>query len=291
MTRRLFLAILALAAPPWSRAQAPQPPPEEAPLTFETFHAGLAPYGTWEMVEPYGVVWRPGGVAPDWRPYLDGSWVWTDDGWFWASDEPWAWATYHYGRWVYDPANGWVWIPGYEWAPAWVAWRSGDDAVGWAPLYPGYGDWWAEDYPLQPGAWVFVPVGSLAGVPIPPACYPPHQAPHWLRRTRPAPPRAVPGHGAEAAPPRGGPPPALVERSTGRPILPVRVASVRTPDAARGGPRDGSVRVFRPPPAAAGPRPQAAARPAPRTPAAPPVASPPHGGSAQHGATSAPSRH
>ena len=217
MTRRLFLALLALAAPEWGRSQAPEPP-AEAPLGFETFHAGLAPYGSWDMVESYGVVWRPAGVAPDWRPYLDGWWVWTDDGWFWASEEPWAWATYHYGRWVYDPVDGWIWLPGYEWAPAWVAWQSSDDAVGWAPLYPGYTEWWTDDYPLQAGAWIFVPVTSFAGVPIATVCYPPHRAPDLLRRTRPAPPRSVLGRGVEAAPPRGGPPPAHVERSIGRPI-------------------------------------------------------------------------
>jgi hypothetical protein len=287
MTRRLFLGLLALAAPGWGRAQAPEPP-AEAPLGFETFHAGLAPYGSWDMIESYGVVWRPAGVAPDWRPYLDGWWVWTDEGWFWASEEPWAWATYHYGRWVYDPEDGWVWLPGYEWAPAWVAWRSGDDAVGWAPLYPGYTEWWTDDYPLQAGAWIFVPMTSFAAVPIATVCYPPHRAPDLLRRTRPAPPRSVPGRGVEAAPPRGGPPPAHVERSIGRPIPPVRLAPVRTPEAARGGPRDGRVRVFRPP-APTVPRPVPATRPAPRAPAAPPVASPPSG-TPQHGGTSAPPR-
>ncbi len=30
----------------------------------------------------------------------------------------------------------WIWVPGYEWAPAWVSWRSSDDYVGWAPLPP-----------------------------------------------------------------------------------------------------------------------------------------------------------
>ena len=53
------------------------------------------------------------------------------------SDEPWGWATYHYGRWVLlEEGPGWVWVPGYEWGPAWVAWRSSDDYIGWAPLPP-----------------------------------------------------------------------------------------------------------------------------------------------------------
>jgi hypothetical protein len=45
----------------------------------------------------------------------------------------------HYGRWVYADGIGWVWVPGTTWAPAWVAWASGDDWVGWAPLPPDMG--------------------------------------------------------------------------------------------------------------------------------------------------------
>jgi len=100
------------------------------------FYSSLGSQGEWIPVDGGNYVWRPGGVDSDWRPYTDGHWVWTDDGWYWASDEPWAWATYHYGRWYCDDTYGWVWMPGYEWAPAWVEWRYGDDCVGWAPLSP-----------------------------------------------------------------------------------------------------------------------------------------------------------
>ena len=31
------------------------------------------------------------------------------------------------GRWFFDDSYGWVWVPGSEWAPAWVAWRYGDN--------------------------------------------------------------------------------------------------------------------------------------------------------------------
>jgi hypothetical protein len=58
----------------------------------------------------------------------------TDGGWFWASDYSWGWAPFHYGRWHRHPTAGWVWFPAREWAPAWVVWRSGGDACGWAPL-------------------------------------------------------------------------------------------------------------------------------------------------------------
>src|SRR5690606_18244380 len=36
---------------------------------------------------------------------------------------------------------GWVWYPGYEWAPAWVSWRYGDDWVAWVPLAPDFHPW------------------------------------------------------------------------------------------------------------------------------------------------------
>jgi len=100
------------------------------------FYAPLTPSGAWIDVRPYGRCWRPSAVAPGWRPYCNGRWVWTDCGWYWASDEPWAWACYHYGCWVDDPLQAWVWVPGIEWAPAWVTWRAGDGYIGWAPLPP-----------------------------------------------------------------------------------------------------------------------------------------------------------
>ena len=78
--------------------------------------------------------WRSSN--PDWRPYADGYWAYTDVGWTWVSYEDFGWATYHYGRWTDLADYGWVWVPGYEWGPAWVSWRTGGDYVGWAPLPP-----------------------------------------------------------------------------------------------------------------------------------------------------------
>lgn len=102
------------------------------------FYRPLAPYGEWVNVAPYGWVWMPYDVSPDWRPYSNGRWVYTEYGWTWVSYEPWGWATYHYGRWYFDPWYGWVWVPGTQWAPAWVAWRWGGGWIGWAPLPPQY---------------------------------------------------------------------------------------------------------------------------------------------------------
>jgi hypothetical protein len=100
------------------------------------FYAQLDPYGSWLEVPPFGLCWVPDDVPWGWRPYSYGYWAYTDFGWTWMSDEPWGWATYHYGRWLDDPGYGWVWVPGNEWAPAWVAWRTSDEWVGWAALPP-----------------------------------------------------------------------------------------------------------------------------------------------------------
>ncbi|HMK39727.1 MAG TPA: DUF6600 domain-containing protein, partial [Bacteroidota bacterium] len=126
------------------------------------FYSSLGSQGEWISMDGGTYAWRPLGVDPAWRPYTDGYWVWTDDGWYWASDEPWAWATYHYGRWYNDDYYGWVWVPGYEWAPAWVEWRYGENCVGWAPLSPyavfsaswgvHYRRYWATPYSY----WSFV---------------------------------------------------------------------------------------------------------------------------------------
>ena len=116
------------------------PVPSEGEVEVESvqdFDEPLQPYGEWIVVANYGRCWRPRHVEADWRPYCDGHWVDTDQGWYWESDEPWGWATYHYGRWDFQAGFGWYWIPRTRWAPAWVEWRSGGGYVGWAPLPPG----------------------------------------------------------------------------------------------------------------------------------------------------------
>jgi hypothetical protein len=109
------------------------------------FYDALAPYGSWVTLARYGDVWLP-DVPPWWRPYSDGRWAYTDDGWAWVDNEPWGWAVFHYGRWAFDGDYGWVWVPGDVWAPAWVAWRFGDGYIGWAPLPPEIG--WQTDFGL-----------------------------------------------------------------------------------------------------------------------------------------------
>ena len=126
----LLVAAL-LVALPTRRASA-----QEA--SFDLFYNSLADDGDWYNTPDLGYVWHPTVASGNdkWRPYTDGYWAQTDDGWAWVSYEPFGWATYHYGRWTRLQSIGWAWVPGYQWGPGWVSWRTSDEYVGWAPLPP-----------------------------------------------------------------------------------------------------------------------------------------------------------
>ena len=119
----LFVAVCLVSAPR-----------VKAEVSLELFYDSLADDGDWFEADDYGYCWQPHDVSANWSPYTDGYWTYTDAGWTWVSYESHGWATYHYGRWTKLQERGWVWVPGYEWAPAWVSWRSNNDYVGWAPL-------------------------------------------------------------------------------------------------------------------------------------------------------------
>jgi hypothetical protein len=132
--KRTFLALtmlaLVLPALPQARGQ---------DVSVDFFYNNLSG-GNWIEAGDYGYGWQPDVAVndPNWRPYADGYWAYTDDGWTWVSYEDFGWATYHYGRWARLADQGWVWFPGsdLDWGPAWVSWRTGGDYVGWAPLPP-----------------------------------------------------------------------------------------------------------------------------------------------------------
>ncbi len=133
------------------------------------FYDDLAPYGEWTDLAPYGYVWVPReAFSFGWRPYTWGRWIWTDMGWMFTSPDPWGWAAYHYGRWGFDPRFGWFWVPGTVWAPAWVAWRWGGNAIGWAPLPPGFdfgpgGFYDFNELDIPDDDWVFIDVDRFSG--------------------------------------------------------------------------------------------------------------------------------
>ncbi|HEX4697623.1 MAG TPA: DUF6600 domain-containing protein [Candidatus Udaeobacter sp.] len=132
--KKIFFALsmltFAVSALPQARA---------ADTSIDFFYNNLSG-GNWIDVEGYGYGWQPDVATsdPNWRPYSDGYWAYTDYGWTWISYEDFGWATYHYGRWANLADYGWVWIPGedLDWGPAWVSWRTGGDNIGWAPLPP-----------------------------------------------------------------------------------------------------------------------------------------------------------
>jgi hypothetical protein len=133
MKKILFaLSMLALVA-----SALPQARGDDVSVDF--FYNNLSG-GNWIDVEGYGYGWQPDVAVsdPNWRPYADGYWAYTDYGWTWISYEDFGWATYHYGRWARLADYGWTWLPGndLEWGPAWVSWRTGGDNIGWAPLPP-----------------------------------------------------------------------------------------------------------------------------------------------------------
>jgi hypothetical protein len=112
----------------------------EPPQEVAYFYDSLSPYGTWIYADDLGWSWQPNVAVlnRDWAPYCnDGNWLWTDDGWYWASDYSWGWAPFHYGRWQLTSHWGWLWCPDTVWAPSWVTWRVHDSYCGWAPLPPG----------------------------------------------------------------------------------------------------------------------------------------------------------
>jgi Family of unknown function (DUF6600) len=132
--KRIFFALMlsALWLPAWQ-------PVEADDVSVDFFYNNLSG-GNWIEVADYGYGWQPDVAVtdPNWRPYADGYWAYTDEGWTWVSYEDFGWATYHYGRWARLADTGWLWFPGsdLDWGPAWVSWRTGGDYVGWAPLPP-----------------------------------------------------------------------------------------------------------------------------------------------------------
>jgi hypothetical protein len=153
------------------------------PEAYQQFEEPLAQAGAWTDDASYGRIWIPSPmvVGENFTPYYTaGHWVLSEYGWTWVSDWGWGWAPFHYGRWVVVAGRGWAWVPGRVWGPAWVAWRSGDGYVGWAPLPPrgvriaAYGSGVSSP-------WRFTVAGNL-GAPRP-ICVPRNQVPAVFART------------------------------------------------------------------------------------------------------------
>jgi hypothetical protein len=234
-----------------SGASAYNPPVAgEFGISFGAFYSSLEPQGEWISLESGYYAWRPSHVAREWRPYMFGRWVWTADGWYWASDEPWGWAVYHYGRWFYDDYYGWVWVPGYDWAPAWVEWRYSGDVVGWAPLSPyaifsvGVGITYHHAWVTPGFYWRFVGTRYLCEERVYTHFYRQEQNRRYIGLTRSA--GAVRYENNRIV--THGPERSFVEQRTGRPIREANIIPVNARSrerVIRQGGRE-SIRVYRP---------------------------------------------
>jgi hypothetical protein len=112
------------------------PAADNADISY--FYDSMSHDGSWTNDKEYGWSWSPAVSVGDsnWRPYVDnGSWLYTDNGWYWNSGYNWGWAAFHYGRWSHRE-NNWYWHPDNVWGSSWVSWRHNDDYYGWAPLSP-----------------------------------------------------------------------------------------------------------------------------------------------------------
>jgi hypothetical protein len=79
--------------------------------------------GTWYSVPnadgSEGEAWQPAVAANDdsgdegdgFDPYGDGAFVWSSQGYLWASGYSWGWLPYRCGRWNWYVGLGWVWRP------------------------------------------------------------------------------------------------------------------------------------------------------------------------------------
>ena len=152
------------------------------------FYDELSPYGSWVDCS-YGQCWVPERVSPDWQPYTNGEWVYTEYGWTWMSSDPWGGNPYHYGTWTSLDRYGWCWIPGTVWAPAWVTWSYGNNYVGWAPLPPtvvfGASGYSGRAVVVSSTQYVFVPMNRFVGSNVTSVRIAAQQNPTIFRQTTP----------------------------------------------------------------------------------------------------------
>jgi len=163
---------------------------DQSDASMQDFQDNLSDDGQWTQVDqsqidPDGVtdgtnsgfddqininiVWIPNIQDPDWNPYSNGYWQFTDVGWTWVSNYSWGYYPYHYGRWWYSNEWGWVWSPGYTYAPAWVVWNDCGGYEGWYPMSPRLRydhdrdryDWTHQNF--NEHHWRIVPTGGYVG--------------------------------------------------------------------------------------------------------------------------------
>jgi len=264
------LSFLVVVATLLAAAPAPRPAPRSAPMPtrtprlpavsagtpaavptrltvpFDLFFHELRSYGAWVQTEDGKWAWRPTRVASDWRPFGQGTWAFTDVGWFWLSDEPWGWATSHYGRWALTkPKSGtsptspsirnpeWFWFPAPDWSPAQVEWRQGDTGIGWCPIQGSQSSDSAIGSPQSAieSGWTFLPWSNASRAALPrPGTLTAFRQPNTLEAlvissttAQTATPELLSQTHPISNPNQAGPDRSLVERKTSRRLSPCRI--------------------------------------------------------------------
>jgi hypothetical protein len=132
---------------------------------FDSTYA-LAGQGNWVTISG-SRYWVPNHYKPDWYPYQNGYWTWTDTGWTWVSYDPWGWYTDHYGVWRRHRSYGWIWHPYHDrvWRPHAVTWLYGDGYIGWYPYNDGYRQGYRHGYAdgFVDGYWEGYRAGQMYG--------------------------------------------------------------------------------------------------------------------------------
>jgi hypothetical protein len=197
-------------------------------VSVSFFHEQLSPHGRWVAAASYGDVWIPSGVVAGWEPYVDGEWVYTDYGWTWIADDPWGDIPYHYGTWTWADPYGWCWVPGTIWAPAWVTWAYTDDYIGWAPVPPSFiltaSGYVGAPIVVASTRYVFVPTTRFVGVRASTVRVAPAQNTTIFARATKTTRFQVSNGIVHTA----GPPPARIEKATGRPVERASVERIKT---------------------------------------------------------------
>ncbi|HMF10291.1 MAG TPA: DUF6600 domain-containing protein, partial [Thermoanaerobaculia bacterium] len=201
----------------------------QASVSISAFHDTLAPHGRWIVTRSYGEVWVPAGIDASWQPYWNGEWVWTDYGWTWVSYDPWGDIPFHYGTWTWVDGDGWAWIPGTVWAPAWVTWAWTDNCVGWAPVPATFAlsatGYFGSPVVVPASRYVFVPANQFVASPVQQARFPSSRNAAFLASARTATRFSVSGGVVHTT---ADPPPAFVQKATGRQLQRVSIEHART---------------------------------------------------------------
>lgn len=106
-------------------------------VCMDAFLEVLWDHGTWVNSDRFGHLFcpDPASFGPDFRPFTDGHWVMTPEGWTFVGRHATSWVTDHYGRWVQTGlvACRWGWVPGDAYSPAWVDFHVGESVIAWRP--------------------------------------------------------------------------------------------------------------------------------------------------------------